>query len=90
MTNNAHTPQSPQELKELAVQLAGELAAVLAGRRLPTFVVLHALMSLHRYTALQLPTDLQGDVAMQLGQYAGELLHASATGHAPVDSTLSH
>lgn len=75
----ANTPSlSPaEEFRKQATALSCELGAALVGRALPTFVVLEALMQLHRCLTSRLPADVKTDIALDLGQYASCLMLAA-------------
>jgi hypothetical protein len=76
MNTSEITPEQRAEFNRLVEEKVRQFFQVLEGEQ-PTFVVLEALIRLHRYTALQLPPDAMGYVSMALGEYAGELLRSS-------------
>jgi hypothetical protein len=75
MSASPAQPQVTREQFEAQVTaLATEFLDLLKGRPLTTGVVMQAAMEVHRFTAAQLPRECQGDIAMAMAAYTGELL----------------
>lgn len=74
-----------EEFERLVDERVKAITAALPGHQ-PTFVVLEALLRVHRLGVSRLDRDAKGYVAMALGEYAGELLRASS--RAPTDQPI--
>ncbi|ART47579.1 MULTISPECIES: hypothetical protein [Acidovorax] len=71
------TPEQRAQFHQQANDLASQIVKALEGPQYP-FVLLEALCRVHRFTALQLPPDAVGQVAVAMAAYAGELMQKSA------------
>lgn len=86
MNEQQLTRAQRDEFEQLVAERVKAITGALPGRQ-PTFVVLEALMRVHRLTVSHLDNESKGYAAMALGEYAGELLRASA---APLTNVVHH
>lgn len=70
------TPEQLSEFQRLSLDMGKRIVKAIEGQQ-SAYVVLEALLIVHRYTVQQLPPDAIGTVSMAVAAYAGELLQAS-------------
>lgn len=83
-------PLSKSEFIKQADSMAREIILAIGEKPLDAFIVLEALLRVHRFTCMQLTPDGVGAASMALAAYAGDLLQASATGKGLVPPTKVH
>ncbi len=86
--NDQHITQAQRdEFEQLVADRVKAIVLTLTGDKHSIFVVLEALVRVHRSVASQLDNECKGHVAMALGEYAGEMLRTSA---APEANPVHH
>lgn len=89
MNTPTPTPAQRSEFQQLAMDMSCQFIKAIEGYQSP-YVVMEALLIVHRYTVHQLPPEVIGQVSMAIAAYAGELLQSSASTQSAPAGTPVH